>query len=395
MELLETRQRSVSDFPSFLLGLGALALVFAVLILGLYFYASLGTGAKTIDLSAAQGEPGLSSVTKNSLSFRLDTSGQARIVVPVEVLSIDRLTWLTFQARTGDPTMRLSFYQKVAGISAVIPLAAVQLEGETQRVFLGNSAHFGPGIDELHLTVEGRARSPLTLANVRLEPAKPAFILVELSKALGLAEGWSGFSINAFVSPATKYLQPLTAFSTAFIVGVFILLVVPMVLLLRFFPVLSTRSLSAAAVAFVLLWMLLDAHWARQLWFNMSNARSLYAGKNEEERLLASEHAVFHKLAERVRRELQEYPDTRVFIAGSNDYAGMRINYHLYPLNVYWRRHRELPDPENFRSGDHVLVMNPTKHRYEDDRIAYPDGRQSSNAEVVFVSKNAALLRLQ
>ena len=395
MELSETRQGSGSDFLSLLLGTLVLATVITILFLVTHLAASLGAGTRSIDLSAAQGDGRFKSVSENSLSFRLDASGRASIVVPVEALSIDGLSWLTFRAQTGDPTIRLRFQQKVAGTAAVIPLAAIELEGETQRVFIGGSAQFGPGIDEIHINVEGRARSPLTLMNLRLEPPYPAFMLTEFFEALSLREDWYGFSINAITSTATKYLKHVTSFSIAILVSHIVLLVVPAMLLMCSLPALRARSLSATAVTFVLLWMLLDAHWARQLWFTMSNARGLYAGKNEEERLLASEHAVFHKLAERVRQELKEYPDTRIFIAGSNDYAGMRINYHLYPLNVYWRRHRELPDPAHFRSGDHVLVMNPTRHRYEDDRIAYPDGRQSSNAEVVFVSKNAALLRMQ
>ncbi|MEO0435457.1 MAG: hypothetical protein AAF098_00975 [Pseudomonadota bacterium] len=390
-----TRRRSGSDFSSFLIGFGTLTAVFAVLFLGSHLFASVGVGAKLVDLSAAQGEPRLRTVTNDSFSLRLDAGGTAVIVIPVAALTTDRLSWLTFEAQTGDPTMRLSVQQKVAGTSAVIPLAAVQLEGLAQRVFLGGSASFGQGIDELHIKVEGRPRSPLTLRKLRLEPTYPAFLVAEFLKSVMLKEGWSGFSINAFVSPATKFLQPVTPFAIAFLGSLVFFLVALMVMILGVFPVLRRTSLSTAAAAFILLWMCLDVHWARQLWLTMSSARGLYEGKGEEERLLASEHAVFHKLSEKVKKELENFPDTRVFIAGSNDYAGMRVNYHLYPLNVYWRRHRELPDPAHFRSGDHVLVMNPTRHRYQDDRIGYPDGRQSSTAEVVFVSKNAALLRVQ
>jgi hypothetical protein len=53
-------------------------------------------------------------------------------------------------------------------------------------------------------------------------------------------------------------------------------------------------------------------------------------------------------------------------VASSSDYLGMRANYYLYPMNVYWHRHEAaLPAAKYIHSGDYIVLVNPTDVRFD------------------------------
>ncbi len=118
---------------------------------------------------------------------------------------------------------------------------------------------------------------------------------------------------------------------------------------------------------FLLIWMLacwlvLDLPWQWRLAGQVEATRARFAGVPAEERPGLTEDAALWAFAERARTLLPA--GSRVFVASSSDYAGMRMAYYLYPLNVYWRRGGpELPGSSRVRAGDYIVVVQPTQVR--------------------------------
>ncbi|MEM6486433.1 MAG: hypothetical protein AAF662_15795, partial [Pseudomonadota bacterium] len=154
--------------------------------------------------------------------------------------------------------------------------------------------------------------------------------------------------------------------------------------------------LRSFALLFVFCWVLLDLNWLQQQRYNARQALKTFSGKTESARLRASPDASIHRLSQRVFDEVRSSDSTpAIFVSSTSDYAGMRAAYFLYPMNVYWERFEELPAQKSFVSGDHILVVNPTRHRYSGGYITYPDRSDRIAAELLFSEPLGALFRVR
>ena len=100
-------------------------------------------------------------------------------------------------------------------------------------------------------------------------------------------------------------------------------------------------------------------------------------------------------LARRIDRIIERTGAGRIFVASSSDFLGMRAAYQLYPRNVYWERHAELPSPDRLRGGDYVLLMLPTQHTVADGTLLFPEHPGAARAVAVLLeTPNARFLRV-
>lgn len=126
-------------------------------------------------------------------------------------------------------------------------------------------------------------------------------------------------------------------------------------------------------------WLVLDLPWQWELATRLGEARARYALIPATQRPAHSHHALAHAVASAVRPQVEEQPG-RIVISSSLDGLGMATAYYLYPLNTYWKRHDPaLPAPDALHAGDYLLVLKPTRLRFDllsrqllDDDGAWP-----------------------
>lgn len=123
------------------------------------------------------------------------------------------------------------------------------------------------------------------------------------------------------------------------------------------------RFWAAAGTAGLAAWLLLDALWQLQLGRQVASTWSKYAGLPLEDRLLLSD-GEYYRLGRDFSAEIA--PGSRVFVSSDSDFGGMRIAFHLYPHNVYWKRHDPVPPVTRpaMVPGDYIAIMRPSSAQF-------------------------------
>jgi len=115
----------------------------------------------------------------------------------------------------------------------------------------------------------------------------------------------------------------------------------------------------------IVCWMSLDLLWQTGLLWRLHDTHARFSGMEPKEKLAAAPDRRIFKFMERVKNKIDN-PNSRFFLSTSDDYYGVRGSYHLYPENVYWRRHGpELPDHSYLRRDDYIVVIAPSELRFD------------------------------
>jgi len=199
---------------------------------------------------------------------------------------------------------------------------------------------------------------------------------------------WNLASINFYRVPSEWPPVPTVM---ALLLAVLLVLVV-----LRVSGRLDPRRLWAAAgIAGLAGWLLLDALWQLQLGRQALSTWNTYAGLPLEDRLLLSDGA-YYSLGRDFSAEIE--PASRVFVSSDSDFGGMRIAFHLYPHNVYWKRHE--PTPPTTRSalvpGDYIVIIRPSSAQFlrNELQLRYP-GRAPIPVTPVLFDAHGGLFRVR
>lgn len=145
---------------------------------------------------------------------------------------------------------------------------------------------------------------------------------------------------------------------------------------------------------FIAGWLILDARWQINLWRQLARTAATFAGKNGEEKRLASDDRQLYTLMREVSAALPAPPARIHFIA--DDLAlRTRGSYFLYPHNVYHSvdTRARVPLPDELRSGDYVLLFLTGDVGYDraTNALAWRDGRRKP-AEVILSRPPGLLL---
>jgi hypothetical protein len=104
-------------------------------------------------------------------------------------------------------------------------------------------------------------------------------------------------------------------------------------------------------------WLLLDFPWHWSLWRQLEVTRETFHGLTDAQRHRVAVDGVLYDFVELVKQHIPD-PSARVFVVATDDYHGLRVSYHLYPLNVLWQRHHlTLPDAHWLHSGDYIVLF--------------------------------------
>lgn len=131
---------------------------------------------------------------------------------------------------------------------------------------------------------------------------------------------------------------------------------------------------------FAAVWLTTDLRWFRESTAHTQEAYRQFAGKNTEQRAVASVDSYLYFYARRIRARL-EHESSRLYILHDsdwNDYLRLRLNYHLLPLNAY--NFGRYPLPEYMRPGDRVLVILEVPElvfRRQDKKLVWAQGELS------------------
>ncbi len=125
-------------------------------------------------------------------------------------------------------------------------------------------------------------------------------------------------------------------------------------------------------------WGSLDAPWQWQLQRQRLETQTLFAGYDNEQRRYRAEDGWLYELMVQIKQQLAQLspppesidltasPTTRILIASSDDYIGMRTAYHLLPYRVAWQRgSQELPAASLIQRGDVVVVIQSQQVNYQ------------------------------
>ncbi|MEQ9465142.1 MAG: hypothetical protein RJQ10_15885 [Haliea sp.] len=143
-------------------------------------------------------------------------------------------------------------------------------------------------------------------------------------------------------------------------------------------------------------WLALDLPWQWRLLEQVEATRDRFAGVPAADRPGLTDDADLWAFAERVKSLLPAGGATRIFVASSSDYGGMRTAYYLYPLNVYWRRGGpELPASSRLRAGDHIVVVQPSQVRFlpQAGRLLFAD--QGWSVRLLFAADDIGLFEVR
>jgi hypothetical protein len=237
------------------------------------------------------------------------------------------------------------------------------LSGKAEWLWLGGDSRWRKGPHEVALVFRGEPGDAITLRSVEALPASTGNRLRTIVYQWTVFTPWSQISINTHPGATGSGGMPLPMPVVAGLLAIALLL---LAVTARRRAIPRSRAWQLAGVMSLAAWLLLDLLWQSKLLRQAQQTYQQFAGKTVVERLRAAPDGKLYGSIEAMTTHLGSAA-TRVFVASTDDYIGMRGAYHLYPRNVYWRRNGpELPDADGLPgAGDFIVVLQPSRIRYD------------------------------
>lgn len=339
-----------------------LAIAIALLLSG---YAILGqnsagepaTAAKTWTNRDMDVLVGLPVNARGVAAVRLDQSGRGVIEVATRNIALADLPYLQLRFRGRPDVLAMIVGWRTEASGRTIRNHRVGLSpGREIWLDMGDVRHWQGQATSLAVVFLGPPGGRVDLETISLRPQTIASSLrVQLDDWLTFVP-WRQSSINAYIGVTApgKTAYPVVVLTLLFIIASMVYLT-------------STRlgrgrsgiRWSVVGVIFTLCWIAVDGLWQYRLTQQVTLTAETFAGKNREEKLLATNDDYLFRFAQDVRQAIHT-KDARIFINTTDDYLGMRSAYYLYPMNVFWERHaRALPASKFFQRGDYIVLLNP------------------------------------
>ncbi len=354
-----------------LLGAGA---VFLCLYLAYasQLYTRVPTPAWAWDFSSGKVEVGSGNSVRQGWHLTLDERGQGVVVLPLPSLEAPLYPILRLQfSRQPAPNSLGVFWRTVqTGEQMAQYWIPGSLEKQLWMPMGGMSAWTGDLV-ELAVLIGGAPGDEFVIEAVELLPASPANQLMAFFSDWNSFVPWSPVSINYYKAArsagVTLYPVPMIA----------ALLVASLVAYGVSLLVFQSMSFDWRVVSciFIVCWLSLDLSWQEKLLRQLCSTYSQYSGKVSDAKRLVGPDAALAQFMSDVTQRITS-ADARVFVASKDDFSAMRGSYFLYPLNVFWQRFGpELPAAKYIRSGDYIVLINPTAVLFEpeDNTLLTPD----------------------
>ncbi len=338
-----------------------------------------GQGAKTaVGLEIRQpGPQGLAVIQAGTRGVRADRYRQFSWQISgLEPGTELRLVWETF-AEPGVARQRL--------------LPSTGADGG--MLDLSAEPHWQDRIGGIGLLVRGPLAKPLLVRGLELRapPLTTAQLLRQMVQDWTTFESWSQRSINFTAGAPLDALFPPVV-TVALWIGFSALLYALFTLPQRW----SNHGVMPYATLFLLGWLALDVRWQWDLGQRLAQTMNSFAGKDETARRLAALDGDFYRFLLDIRQRLPQQP-ARVLIVSTqpSGFLAGRARYHLLPHNSYAGL-AQLPDQNQARAGDYVLVLAPLNQvRYDRERQLLERGGVQLPAEMLHVAEAGALFRVR
>ena len=356
---------------SVLLGAGAVFLCL-YLVYAWHAYTHVPTPAWKWDFTNGKVKVGSGNGVRQGWQLTLDETGQGVVVLPLPLLKAHLYPLLRLQFSDQPAPHALAVFWRT--VQTGEQMAQYGIPGSLQQQLwlpMGGMNLWAGDLVELAVLVSGAPGDEFVIEAVELLPASPHNQLRAFLSDWNSFVPWGLHSINHYQAArsagVTLYPVPLIAAlltASLFAYGVLLLVLES----LRF-------DWRVVSVIFIVCWLSLDLSWQGKLWRQLEITYSHYAGKTSDAKLLAGPDAALVQFMSDVAQRIAS-AETRVFVASRDDYSGMRGSYYLYPLNVFWQRSGpELPAAKYIRSGDYIVLINPTALLFEtqDNTLLTPD----------------------
>ncbi|MEZ5569983.1 MAG: hypothetical protein R3E54_16875 [Halioglobus sp.] len=265
------------------------------------------------------------------------------------------------------------------------------LPRESLWIHLGENPGWDASVDSLSLVFQAAGGAEIGVTDISLHQPSRRIQLAALVNDWTSAAPWRNTSINSY-SGVTRF-SPMYPAPFAALVLLFSLLAFAVLHALR--QGRTTPDWRSLGLVCLLCWIGVDALWQLKLGRQLAETHRQFAGKSSEDKLAAGPDAELYRFASDART-LIEPRDARVFVSSSNDYRGLRSAYYFYPFNVHWElRGQELPPPRALKSGDYVVIVQPSAMRVLEKRGVIDTGRGVIGADILMRNEGKTLLRVR
>jgi hypothetical protein len=320
-------------------------------------------------------ELGTSHIAEQEITLTLDEAGSGVLLWPLAAVPANQYPFLHVQFSLPPTGDALGIFWKTPALGQ--QMAQYWVNSSTARsewVRMGDKAYWAETLLELALVLRGEPKETVVIQSASLHPASPHAEIQAFFADWFAFRPWSTSSINTFTGVRAIPPRFYPVLVAAVVLSSSLLVYLLYLLIRRRVRRLDWR---VPAAIFVICWLGLDLVWQAKLLRQLEVTHLQFAGKNSAEKLLVGPDAALVRFMSNVHQRVSA-ADSRVFVASANAYSGMRANYYLYPLNVYWQRGgSELPDPEHFNSGDYVVMVKPSDLRFDPDAgvLHSPEGQ--------------------
>ena len=246
-------------------------------------------------------------------------------------------------------------------------------------------------LSSLSLMVLGREGDTVRIRDFSIHPTSASTQLRAIYSDLTLFARWNRAAMNTYSGTSkvsSFYPMALTLAFLFLSIMAYGLLILVSRSRLRF-------NWNIVALIFLASWIGLDMLWQNRLLQQLAETYRTFAGKTTEEKLAVGPDAQLFNFVAQIK-PLMDARDSRIFVASSDLYKGMRVAYYLFPLNVLWSVHGiELPDDHFLRKGDLVALVNPSTFYFGPNKhVLIAPQRMDLPAELIFSNASGTLVRL-
>ncbi len=348
-----------------------------LLIAGFILYQVPNLGASTVEPLVFRGSTlrlliGRGNWEGDALVVRaLDQRGDGVIVGSRHLITAADFPFLHYVIAGRNPRLAVVFYWVRRDQPRKTYFAPLPWKGDQPMIYrLEKQEEWRGEILEFGISLQGDLRGQsLIIQELTLQPPTIEALLKSVWAEWTAFTGWQPYSINTVFGTARQSLISPVLAAVAWI-GLAV------ILLLTWWFFIGKRGSAKTqqntptlgftfAIAFLFVWLLLDANWQWKLWQQHKETWHLFAGKSHREQHLAAEDAALYRYAEQLNASVPQKHSGRLFIIQNKwqSYQRLKIQYYLLPYNSYnYGNH-----PSRFlQGGDLLLALNPLNNLYYD-----------------------------
>jgi hypothetical protein len=375
---------------SLLLGAGALIAALTL------FYAPAASDSPappiTWSTSTAQVIAGTKSVVDGTTQVALNPQGTGVVTLAMQPVAAHNYPFVHIALEQASPKLKVMLSWNDAhnkSASRLYPLENRSLA--SQWIATAELNNWSGEIGTLALVIMGQPGETVLIRDFSLHPASPWRQLQAIYTDITAYTPWNRAAMNTHtgvINVSSFYPVPLGT-------ALFLLSTLAYGALVALSRGKLRFRLVNVALIFLASWLILDAVWQNRLWHQLAETYRTFENVAPEQRQAVGPDASLFSFASKIKPHLAT--DSRVIVASSDHYNGMRVAYYLYPFNVYWSVHDpQVPFDEFLRAGDYIALVKPSTFRFKGTQgILVAPERADLPAELVFSDSNGTLVRLK